>query len=202
MHGLSFEPPRGEKAPYYNVRVGYGFGEAPASFGLGLEVFHFKIVGETSDVRRITGTHGGLPVAARAPVDAAAQRFERSKGLHDLNVEALDRSGLLKDAQTFSRGRLQLYGEAGAGPAVPCTASTIDGVRRTAGSEVGGVGVEGFAGLRFLLGKPLGVFVEPKYTHMWLTVGVATGGHADVTEPSAQVVGGLTVVSPWAWTSG
>jgi hypothetical protein len=41
-----------------------------------------------------------------------------------------------------------------------------------------------------------GLFIEGKTTSSRLTVGVARGGHADVTEQSAHLVGGITLTMP------
>lgn len=196
VHGLSFEPHPGEKAPYYGVRAGYFFGEAPAWFGLALEFFHFKTIGEVGDVRRISGTRGGVAVDGRLPVNTVVQQFELSNGLSYVTLDALARYGFLTDATDFPHGRLQLYAGVGAGPAIAYTYSTIDGVKRAGGYEVAGAGVQGFVGVRFLVWKHVGLFVEGKYTHSWLTVGVAKGGQAEVTEESAHAVVGLTVALP------
>jgi hypothetical protein len=105
------------------------------------------------------------------------------------------RRGFLVDDEDYPHGRLQLYAGVGAGPVVTYARSTIDGVSRAAGYELAGAGVQGFAGIRLLLFKNVGIFAEGKYTHADLTVGVK-GGHADLTEQSFHVVGGLSLVLP------
>ncbi len=196
VHDLPFAARLSEGAPYYGVRAGYFFGEAPAWFGLALEFFHFKIVGETGTTREVSGTRGGRPFDGRVPVNTVVQRFESSNGVNYLMLDAIGRYGLFEDAEDFPHGRLQLYAGAGAGPVFTYARSTIDGVSRSPGYELAGGGAQGFAGARFMLFKYLGLFVEGKYTYSRLTVGVAQGGTADVTEQSFHVLGGLTFALP------
>lgn len=195
VHDLSFSPRLSDGAPYWGVRAGYFFGEEPAWFGLAIEFFHFKIVGETGDTREISGTRTGQPFDARVPVNTAVQRFESSNGVNYLTLDLLVRRGFLVDDEDYPHGRLQLYAGVGAGPVITYARSTIDGVSRAAGYELAGAGVQGFAGIRLLLFKNVGIFAEGKYTHADLTVGVK-GGHADLTEQSFHVVGGLSLVLP------
>jgi hypothetical protein len=193
IHGLAFEARPGEKAPYYGIRVGAFFGEAPASWGLALEFFHFKAVGRVDDEHRITGSHGGAAIDVTAPARSIVQQFELSNGLSYVNLEVLGRYGFLVDPAGFPHGRLQLYAGLGGGPAITYAYSTIDGSRREGGYEVAGPAVQAFAGIRFLIWRHVGLFAEGKYTRSWLTVPVARGGHADVDEESLHLVGGLTV---------
>jgi hypothetical protein len=195
VHDLSFSPGLSEGAPYYGIRAGYFFPGLPW-LGVAVEFFHFKIVGETGDTRRISGTRGGAPIDARVPVDTVMQRFENSNGETYITVDVLARYGFLEDRQDFPHGRLQLYAGLGVGPVVTYTYSTIDGVARASGYELGGGGIQVFTGARFLLFKYGGLFIEGKTTYSRLTVGVARGGHADVTEQSAHLVGGITLTMP------
>ena len=198
VHDLSYGSRWTEGAPYWGVRAGYFFGEDPAWFGLAVEFFHFKVVGETADTRDITGTHAGQPINVRAPVNTVVQRFESSNGVSYLTLDLIARWGLLVEDyyDEYPHGRLQLYVGVGAGPVFTYARSTIDGASKTAGYEVAGPGVQGFAGVRFLLFKYVGLFAEGKFTHSDLTMSVAKGGHADLTEQSFHVVGGLSIVLP------
>lgn len=196
VHGLSFAPRLSEGAPYYGARAGYFFGDAPARLGLALEFFHFKVVAETADARRISGTLGGDRVDTTVPVNAVVQRFSISNGVSYVMLDGLARYGLLADRKDYPHGRIQLYAGAGAGPVVAYTYSTIAGTRHTTGYELAGAGLQGFAGVRVLLFRHVGLFVEGKYTAAWLTVGVAGGGEGELTEQSAHLVGGLSVTLP------
>lgn len=195
VHDLSFTPRLSDGAPYYGLRAGYFFGEEPAWLGVALELFHFKVRGEVQDARRVSGTLDGSPVDARLPVDTVVQRFSIANGINYLMVDAIVRRGLLVD-EDYPHGRVQLYAGAGAGPVITYTYSTVRGERRSTGYELGGPGVQAFAGVRVLLFRHVGLFVEGKYTHAWLGVGVPRDGQADVTESSVHLVGGLSLVFP------
>jgi hypothetical protein len=196
VHDLSFTPRLSEGAPYYGVRVGYFFGDEPARFGLALEFFHFKIVGETGETRRISGTIRGDAVDTRIPVNSVVQQFSIENGVNYLMLDAIVRHGFLVDDEDYPHGRLQLYAGAGAGPVVTYTYGTVGGERRSTGYELGGPGMQAFAGIRLLLFRYVGLLVEGKYSRAWLTVGVPRGGRADVDEESFHLVGGLSIVLP------
>jgi hypothetical protein len=195
VHDLSFSPGLSEGVPYYGFRAGYFLSSVPW-LGFGMEFFHFKMFGETGDTRLVSGTRGGAPIDAQIPVNSVIQRFNNSNGISYVTPEVLVRYGLIPDDERFPYGRLQLYGGVGVGPVVTYTYATIDGVRHTSGYELAGAGVQGFAGARFLLFKYLGLFMEGKLTYSELSIGVGRGGHADVTEQSAHLVGGVTVTLP------
>jgi hypothetical protein len=193
VHDLAFAPRLGEGAPYYGVRAGYFFREPADWLGVALEFFHFKIVAETGDTRRVSGTLAGAPIDARLPVDALVQRFSISNGVSYVMLDVIARHGLFRDPEDFPHGRLQLYAGIGGGPVVTYTYSTIGGARESSGYQLGGGGGQAFAGVRLLLFRHVGLFVEGKYTYTRLTVDVA-GGEAELTERGPHLVGGLTLV--------
>jgi len=188
--GQSFEDP-----PYYGARVAYFFEGLPW-LGVGVEFFHFKIFGETGETRQITGTRTGTPINMRAPVTSVVQRFDVSHGVNYLMVDVIARYGFFRDSATYPGGRLQIYVGGGVGPVITHAETRIEGVAAEPGYEVGGVGSQGFAGVRFMLFKYVGLFVEGKITHSSLTVGVAQGGEASFDETTRHIVGGITIAFP------
>ncbi len=195
IRNLAFDGEAFEDPPYYGVRVGYFFEGVPW-LGLGLEFFHFKVFGDTRATREVTGTRGGVPIAAAVRVDSVVQNFDISHGVNYLMVDVLARYGFFKDPDDYPNGRLQVYAGAGVGPVITHAETEIENVKSEPGYELGGVGVQGFAGIRFLLFRYLGVFVEGKITHSSLTVGVARGGEASLDETTKHLVFGLTAVFP------
>jgi lipid A oxidase len=195
IHSLSFGDKSFEDPPYYGLRLGYFF-EAVPWLGVSLEFFHFKILGETSEPRDISGTRAGAPISTTARVDSVVQRFNITHGVNYLMADVMVRHGLWKEPEDYPAGRVQLYAGAGVGPVIAHAETTIEGVKREPGYEVGGVGVQGFAGVRVLVFKYLGLFAEGKITHSSLTVGVARGGEARLDETSRHIVVGLTAVWP------
>src|SRR5206468_9885054 len=158
---VSFDDKSFESPPWYGVRAGYFFEEAPW-LGLALEYFHFKMLVDTSETRRLTGTRGGVPVDATARVDSVVQKFQITHGVNYLAVDVLARYGFFEDDEDFPKGRLQLYLGAGAGPVLAHAETRVDGLKDEPGYEVAGVGVQAFVGARFMLLKYLGLFVEGK----------------------------------------
>jgi hypothetical protein len=196
IRDLSFDPVHGDGAPYYGVRAGYFFGEAPSWFGLALEFFHFKMSAETDGTRDVSGTIGGTSIAARLPVAGVVQHFSLTNGLSYVTLDALVRHGFLVDDEDFPHGRLQLYAGVGVGPVIGYPRSRIQGVDSEPGYQLAGVGGQGFAGVRFLLFRNVGLFAEGKVTYSRLTVDVARGGTAELTEQSLHLVGGITLMFP------
>lgn len=186
----SFEDP-----PYYGARVAY-FLERLPWLGLGVEFFHFKVFAETEETRQITGTVGGAPINATAPVNSVVQRFNVSHGVNYLMFDVIARYGLFRDVETYPHGRLQVYVGGGVGPVITHAETRIQGVAAEPGYEVGGIGGQGFAGVRFMLFRYVGLFVEGKVTHSSLTVGVARGGEASFEETTLHIVGGITIAFP------
>jgi hypothetical protein len=84
----------------------------------------------------------------------------------------------------------------GGGPVVVHAENRIDGVRNDEHYDLGGGGVQSFAGARVALWKHLGLFAEYKFTYSRLDVDVA-GGRGRVDEATHHVVGGLTIRLPF-----
>lgn len=180
---------------YYGMRVGYFFKKYPW-FGTAIEFLHFKMIGETDENKRITGTRGGAPINANTRVDTVVQRFDISHGVNYLTLDALFRYSLFKEPERFPHGRVQLYGGFGAGPVITHAENTVEGVKNDEKYDVGGAGVQAFVGARTLLFKHFGVFVEYKFTHSDLEVDVA-GGDGHVDENTHHIVGGITIPLPF-----
>jgi len=195
VRDLAFDGESFEDPPYYGARVAYFFEGLPW-LGVGVEFFHFKVFGETGETRQITGTRGGSPINTTAPVNAVVQKFDVSHGVNYLMFDVITRYGFFRDTDDYPGGRLQLYVGGGVGPVITHAETRIEGVAAEPGYEVGGVGVQGFAGVRFMLFKYVGLFVEGKITHSSLTVGVARDGEASFDETTRHIVGGITIAVP------
>jgi lipid A oxidase len=193
IEGLSFDDESFVSPWYYGARVGYFFEGLPA-FGLGLEFFHFKILGQTGQGRRIQGTVSGAPLDTTAAVNTIVERFDVSHGVNYVTLDALLRYPLLEDPERFPRGRVQLYAGAGLGPVITHAETRIQnqGLEKY---ELAGLGVQGFLGVRALVFKHFGVFVEYKFTHSGLEFDVF-GGRARVDENTHHTVGGLSIHFP------
>ena len=194
LHDVSYDDQSFTDPPWYGLRAGYFFEKYPW-LGVSLEFFHFKMIADTAEQRRVTGTRSGAPIDATTRVDSLVQQFQVTHGVNYLTLDALFRYSLLKDRERFRHGRVQLYGGFGAGPVITHAENRIDQVKNDEKSEVAGAGVQAFVGARALLFKYFGVFAEYKFTHAGLKVGVASGD-GRVSENTHHLVWGITVPLP------
>jgi hypothetical protein len=194
VHDVAFTDKSFSDPPWYGLRAGYFFDTQPW-LGIGLEYFHFKMIGDTADSKPITGTRGGGPIATATRVDSIVQQFQITHGVNYLVIDGFLRYPLLKDPERFPQGRVHLYGGIGLGPVIAHAENRVEGVRNDEGYEVAGAGFQFFVGVRALVWKYVGLFAEYKFTHANLNVGVARGD-ADVDENTHHLVGGITVRLP------
>lgn len=191
---VSFKDESFDLPPYYGARLGYYFEKYPW-LGVGAEFFHFKIIADTTESKRLSGTNRGSPVNATVPMDSVVQTFQLTHGVNYLTADVLLRYSLLEEPERFPRGRLQLYGGAGVGPVIAHPETRIDGASNDGPYQVAGVGVQAFVGARVMLFKYVGLFTEYKFTHSSLDVSVARGT-GSFEENTHHIVGGLTFTLP------
>ena len=99
--------------------------------------FHFKIIGQTEETRRLTGVHGGAPIDANVPVDTVVQHFDVTHGVNYLMLNGHLRHSFFPDGEAYPHGRVQLYGGGGLGPVIGHPRGHI-GDRFTTGPRRGG----------------------------------------------------------------
>lgn len=191
---VSFDDESFEDPPWYGVRVGYFFKKYPW-LGIAIEFFHFKIIADTAESKRLKGTRGGSAVDATVRVDAIVQQFQITHGVNYLTVDGLVRYPLFKAPKRFPQGRVQFYGGLGIGPVIAHPENRIDHVKNDEEYEVAGVGVQAFIGTRVLLFKYFGLFAEYKFSHSRLEVDVASG-EGRVEENTHHLIGGITIPIP------
>lgn len=191
---VSFEDKSFETPPWYGLRVGYYFEKYPW-LGAAIEFFHFKMIADTAESRRVTGTRSGAGVDTTTRVDSIIQQFQVTHGVNYLTLDALIRYPLLEEDERFRHGRAQLYAGLGVGPVVVHPENRVDNVKNDEGYEVGGAGIQAFVGARVLMFKHFGLFVEYKFSHSDLEVGLATGVGV-VEENTHHLVGGVTISFP------
>lgn len=161
------QPASGNDAVFHNVRwsgqsfvsplyyvVRFGRGDVQVDFT------HYKIIAETNENIRVSGTWHGQRIDQTARLDERVQHIEVSHGVNSFALV-----GLAHDP--VHRG---LY--IGAGPIIfmPHAESTVDGRAAEWGYAQGGRGFEVFAGV----GVPA-PFAELKYAAGSIAVGVAGG---------------------------
>lgn len=191
---VSFDDESFETPPWYGLRAGYYFESYPW-LGTAIEFFHFKMVTDTSENKRLMGIRDGTIVDTTARVNSIIQQFQITHGVNYLTLDALVRYRFLEDREQFRKGRVQLYGGLGVGPVIAHAENVVDDVRNGEGYEVGGVGIQAFVGARALLFKHFGLFAEYKFTHSGLEIGVAAGVGM-VEENTHHLVGGVTIPLP------
>jgi len=197
VEDVAFDDDSFRDPPYYGGRVGYFFERYPW-LGVAIDFVHFKMSADTSETKHFTGTLGGAPLDARLPMNTIVHRFDITHGVNYVTVNGLVRHSLLTDAERFPHGRIQLFAGAGLGPVVTHAENTIQNVHNQGSYEVAGLGVQGFAGVRTMLFKYVGVFAQYRFTRSDLDVRVPSG-RGKVEEISHHVVGGLTFSLPDLW---
>lgn len=197
VHDVRFDDESFSDPQYYGGRVGYFFDRAPW-LGVAIDFVHFKIIADTDETKRFTGTLAGAPLDARLPMSTIVQRFDITHGVNYLTINGLVRYSLLTDAERFPHGRIQLFAGAGLGPVITHAENSIQDVHNRRSYEVAGLGVQGFAGVRMMLFKYVGAFAQYRFTRSDLDVRVASG-RGKVEEISHHLVGGLTFSLPDLW---
>lgn len=194
VHDVSFDDKSFDTPPWYGLRAGYYLEKHPW-LGLAIEFFHFKMIADTSESKRVTGTRSGAPIESVTRVDSIIQQFQVTHGVNYVMFDVLVRHPLLEDRERFRRGRVQLYGGLGVGPVIAHAENRIDSLKNDEGYEVAGAGIQAFVGARTLLFKHFGVFAEYKFTHSSLDVGIASG-RAGLDENTHHLIGGITISLP------
>jgi lipid A oxidase len=191
VEDVSFDDESFKDPPYYGVRVGHFFEQLP-SLGLALEFFHFKMLADTNESKRFTGTRNGAPISTVQPVNSVVQRFNISHGVNYLTLDAILRGGFFQEKERFPRGRLQAYGGIGPGLVITHPENRVEGVNNSEEYEISGFGVQAFVGAKLLLFRHFGLFGEYKFTHSSLDVDLSTGS-GSVDENTHHAVFGITV---------
>ena len=180
--------------PYYGIRAGYFFEQYPW-LGLAIDFFHFKMIANTNETKRFTGTVGGASIDGQQPMHSIVESFEISHGVNYVTATALARYSLLEDPERFPKGRIQLYSGVGLGPIITHAENRVQNILYDDPYRVAGLGVQAFAGVRTLLFKHVGLFAEYRFTHSSLEVSVFSG-RANVDENTHHIVGGITFTIP------
>lgn len=191
VHGVSFDDESFRSPPWYGLRVGYFLASRPW-IGGGIEFFHYKMLAETGEVRRVTGRRSGEAVDSRERIDRSLQRFDVSHGVNFLTADLVVRRGWLRDPERFPNGRIQPYAGFGVGAAIAHPENVVQGRANDQAYELGGAAVQVFLGTRVFLGERLGLVAEYKFSHASLDVGVA-GGEARVSAEAHHLLGGITL---------
>jgi hypothetical protein len=176
---------------YYGVRLGHFFERFP-SLGLAIEFFHFKMLAETNESKRFTGTRNGAAINTVQPVNTVIQQFDISHGVNYLTLDAILRAGFFEDKERFPKGRLQAYAGIGPGVVIIHPENRVEGIKNKGEYEIGGFGIQTMVGVKALLFKHFGLFGEYKFTHSSLDVGLGTGS-GSVNENTHHAVFGITV---------
>ena len=191
VESVSFDDESFKDPHYYGARVGHFFEGFP-SLGLAIEFFHFKMLAETDDSKRFTGTRNGAAINVVQPVNTVIQRFNISHGVNYLTLDVILRTGFFEDKERFPRGRLQAYAGIGPGVVIVHPENKVEGLNNKESYEIGGFGIQAMIGAKVLLFKNFGVFAEYKFTHSNLDVDLGTGS-GSVDENTHHAVFGITI---------
>lgn len=163
----SFDPPL-----YYGLRGGYFLRRVP-SLGVEAEFIHLKVYSNPQQIVRVAGLRRGLRVSGELPLGEIVQQYSISHGVNLLLFNAAVRRGVGRNAESPG-GRLILSGRAGAGPTLPHTESSVEGLRQEQ-YEVGRLGWQAAGGAEFKLWRGMHLLAEYKFTRTRQRGKVASG---------------------------
>jgi lipid A oxidase len=163
-------------------RVGRGRG---TGWGTALDFFHAKVYLREEETAHVSGMKAGADTSADERIDATITSFNLSHGYNALTICVLHRWAL--DAPL----RPSPYVGAGGGWTIPHVEVTLAGERREEYQFAGPV-VQAFAGVRFTIVGPLGLFVEAKGSYAWIEARVPHGT-IEFEPLSGHVVVGLSL---------
>lgn len=195
VHDVSFRDESFQLPVYYGLRAGYFFDTFPA-FGIALDYFHFKILANTQEDKRITGQRQGTALDVVQPVGTTIQSFNVTHGVNYITLDALLRTEIALSRTSGWPGRVQGYVGAGPGVVVVHPENIVEGMRNQPRYAIGGFGFQAFGGAKWLVSKYVGVFGEYKVTHSRLRVDLRVGD-ARVTELTHHLTFGVTVPLRW-----
>jgi lipid A oxidase len=154
--GRSFEPPL-----YYGLRGGYFLRRRPG-IGFEAEFTHLKVFSDPQQIVSATGTRRGRPLDAQIPLGQIVQQYSISHGVNLLlfNVAARRRVGVSGERPA---GLAVFTARAGAGPTIPHTESSVEGLRQEQ-YEWGRPAWQAAGGAEFKLWRGLHALGEYKFT--------------------------------------
>jgi hypothetical protein len=186
FHDVSFESQPFVFPLYAGGRFGYRF--RGRRFGVEAEWLHMKVIAETNQMTRVTGTLFGTAIDSTFPMDLLIQRYEMTHGLNFLmgNLVLRQPLGAGSSAHTPS-----VVFRVGAGPVVSGTDSKAGDivVQRY---EHAGFGGQATAGLDVPIGGPWSAMVEYKFTYAKPQISVG-GGQGQTTAMASQIAFGLAI---------
>lgn len=152
----SFDPPL-----YYGFRGGYFLRRVP-SLGVEAEFIHLKVFSNPQQRVRVSGLRRGVALQGELALGEIVQQYSISHGVNLLLFNVAARRGLKRSAAAPG-GRFILTGRVGAGPTLPHTESSIEGLRQEQ-YEVGRLGWQAAGGAEFKLWRGMHLLGEYKFT--------------------------------------
>ncbi|NIT36640.1 MAG: hypothetical protein GTN49_09085 [candidate division Zixibacteria bacterium] len=173
-----------KRPPYWGSRLSYVFAGNPG-FGVALDFIHAKAIVDTSRAVRVHGRWRNEAVGGNLPIRRYVSRLELS---HGNNLFLLE--GLVGHRPRMLGGRAEVYGGAGAGPALLHVEVTTPTQETFEFQWDWCWGV--FGGGRVWLAGRVAAFGEYKYTRGAYDMELADGGVA-MTAAASHVTFGLAV---------
>lgn len=181
FHDVTFAGRPLASPQYYGIRIGRLVGER-RRFGVEVEFVHLKVIGETGNPFRISGTLDGAAVDTVARMDTVVQQYAMTHGLNFLvfNVVSKHRLGST---------RASWVNRVGAGPTIPHAETTVRQVNREQ-YEYAGPGVHGASGIEVGIAQWLSLHAEYKLTAARPKISIEAGT-GRTTSVSHQIAAGF-----------
>jgi hypothetical protein len=130
------------------------------SLGVEAEFIHLKVFSNPQQRVRVTGLRRGVTLRGELPLGEIVQQYSISHGVNLLLFNVAARLAMRRSAAA-PRGRLILTGRAGAGPTLPHTESSIEGLRQEQ-YEVGRLGWQAAGGAELKMWRGMHLLSEYK----------------------------------------
>jgi hypothetical protein len=156
LRSRSFDPPL-----YYGLRGGYFLPRLP-SLGFEAEFIHLKVYSDPGQRVSVEGLRRGAPVGGELALGEVVQQYSISHGVNLLLFNTALRHGFGRGPGAPD-GRLIVTARAGAGPTIPHTESSVEGIRQEQ-YEVGRMAWQAAGGAEFQLWGGLYALGEYKFT--------------------------------------
>ncbi|HEV3468930.1 MAG TPA: hypothetical protein VG148_06385 [Pyrinomonadaceae bacterium] len=156
LRSRSFDPPL-----YYGFRGGYFLRRLPA-VGFEAEFIHLKVFSDPRQRVRVAGLRRGVPVEGELPLGQIVEQYSVSHGVNLLLFNVAARRGLWR-GEDAPDGRLILAARFGAGPTLPHTESSVEGLRQEQ-YEVGRPAWQAAGGAELKVWRGLYALGEYKFT--------------------------------------
>jgi opacity protein-like surface antigen len=171
---VSWDDESFESPIYYGIRTTYWTDRSP-NLGIGLDLYHIKMIYDRSQTVTVTGTRNGTPVSDSEPLGNTFDNLQFSHGLNIVTLNGLYRWFPNGGRDDSFMGRIQPYAGVGLGIAVSHVEVATTGTN-TEEYQYTGPAFQGDVGVNFDILKNLSAFTGYKLSYTNIDADLNGGG--------------------------